>query len=127
MHASAGVWLAVDREDAVERREAVGEAAQARAGRCVRTADAVVLDIHEQPVADRGDAHGRLRRLRILGDIRECLGDDVVRRRLHGLRVAVRRQRQLHGQRRAIGENANRGGEPALRQRHGVDPASELS
>ena len=67
MHACAGPWLALEREDAVAGGDAVGEAAQARAGRGVRAADPVILDVDDQAIADRRDARGRLRSLRLLG------------------------------------------------------------
>ena len=73
----------VDVEAAVERRDAVGEAAQPRAALRVGTADPVVGDRDDGASLGSGDLDRHVRGLRVLRDVRERLGDDVVDRRLH--------------------------------------------
>src|SRR3954454_18819137 len=60
-------------EAAVEHVHAVGEAAQAGAACRVGAADAVVGDLDLDAVAAAAHAESRLRRLRVLGDVRERL------------------------------------------------------
>ncbi len=74
----------LDRDRAVERREAVGEAAQAAALTRVGTADAVVIDLDAQVIIESLDPHNRLGRLRVLRDVGQRLGDDEVRGALDG-------------------------------------------
>ena len=81
---------ALDAQAAVERLDAVGEAAQARAARGIGAADAVVGD-HDAARGARTSVHadGRALGLGVLGDVRDRLGDDVVDGRLDRLGQAL--------------------------------------
>ena len=70
----------VDLEPAVERRDAVGEPAQARAGVGVGAADAVVADLDLDPAVAAVDADLGARRVGVAGDVGQRLGDDEVGR-----------------------------------------------
>ena len=69
---------ALDHEPAVERRDAVGQPADPSRAR-VGTADPVVHDLDDRRAVAAVDLDVDLRRLRVLRDVREGLGDDVVR------------------------------------------------
>ena len=71
-----------DLEPAVERVDAVAQAAQAAAGRRVRAADAVVADLDAEPVVLDREHDGCAARVRVLRHVRERLGRDEVGRRL---------------------------------------------
>src|SRR5262249_29150325 len=101
-------------ERPVERRHSICETTKARAEGRIRTAATVVHDLDQEMLAGGGDANGRLRRLGELRDVRERLGDDVVRSGLDGLRVAVRRYVERDGDVCALCELLDGGGEPAL-------------
>ena len=93
-------WGLQTRSRAVERLDAVGEAAQARAGIRVGAADAVVRDLDYELAALARDGDRRRRRLGVLGHIGEPLGDDVVRGHLDCLGRAFAQpdvQRHRHG------------------------------
>ena len=62
--------------------DAVGQPAQARAVLGRGTPYAVVLDLDHQPPVVAQGADRRLRRVRVLDDVRERLAGDEVRRRL---------------------------------------------
>ena len=73
----------VDLEPAVERRDPVGEAAQAGAARRVGAADAVVADLDRRPAPFVAlDPDLGARGLGVAGDVGERLGDDEVGGRL---------------------------------------------
>ena len=82
--------LADDIELAPERRDPVGEAAQARSRRRIRSADAVVddLDCRARPVGDHAHAHQG--GLAVLARVGERLGDEVVGGGLDGRRQPPR-------------------------------------
>ena len=64
----------------------------------------------------------------MLRDVRERLGDDVVRRRLDLIGQPFAGQFiELDGNRRPVGEGRERGAEPAFGQRRGVDSARDLA
>ena len=64
----------------------------------------------------------------MLRDVRERLGDDVVRRRLDLLGQPFAGQSvELDGDRRPVGEGHERGAEPAFGQRRGMDSARDLA
>jgi hypothetical protein len=74
-----------------------------------------------------GDLDRDVRRLCVLGDVRERFRDDVVDRRLHGRRHALDRRRQLdrHGASRS--DRLERRTEAAIAQDRRMDPARELA
>ena len=112
---------------AVERLDAVGEAAQARAGGVVGAADAVVGDLDARQRARLPDAHRDARRLRVLADVGQRLGGDEVRGQLDRLGEAAGRlvgDRGVDG--RARREPLQRRGQPVLEHRR-VEPARELA
>ena len=71
----------------------VAKYAQAAAGARVRAADAVVVDRHEHLVAEPLDGDGRARRVCVLGDVGQGLGDHEVRGGLDGGGQALGRHR----------------------------------
>src|SRR4051795_8278936 len=87
--ARAAAGRAVDGDRAVERGDAVGEAAQARAAALVGAADAVVGDLDDDARARAADGDARARRVRVLGDVLERLGGDEVGGALDGPREAA--------------------------------------
>ena len=114
----------------VERLDAVGQAAQARAAGGVGPADAVVGDLDERAIR-RGTRTATSTReaSRVLGDVRERLGDDVVGGRLDlgraGARRARRRARPGRGARPASASSA--GARPRSVRTAGWMPARELA
>ena len=127
MHGGAAARRAAHAQLALERLDAVGEAAQARAARVVGSADAVVgdLDARRRPRSPEPDAG--VRRARVLGDVGERLRGDEVDRQLDGLGQALGRlARHGRGDRRPARERAQRGGEAVL-EHGGVDAARELA
>src|SRR5438132_12091829 len=78
----AAARRALDDEAPVQRLDAVGEPAQARAAARVGAADAVVGDADAGDAVPALDADADGRGLRVLDDVRHPLGDHVVRGRL---------------------------------------------
>src|SRR5437762_9914060 len=68
---------ALDLEPAVEGLDPVGEPAQARAAERIGTADAVVGDLDDGVAVGRVDPNACGRRLRVLGNVRQRLRDDI--------------------------------------------------
>ena len=68
----------LDDQTSAERLHPVGKPAQARAVLCVRPADAVILDLHDQHAVAPVRAHRRLRRVRVLDDVCQRLAGDKV-------------------------------------------------
>jgi hypothetical protein len=118
---------AVEHETAAERFDAVGEPAQASA-RPIRAADAVVRDGDRQPAVVGRRVDDDALRTRMLVDIGQRLGDDVVGAGLDllGNRL-VEREVKLDGQRRPQGKGFEGGDEPALGEHRGVQAACELA
>ena len=118
---------AVHGERAADGIEAVLEAAQARAARHARAADAVVGDLgHERAVLDL-DRDRRLGRLRVLRHVGERLGDGEVDRRLDRGRGALGRDAHVDGERAAGDEAVERGAEPVLAEHRRMDPVGEVA
>src|SRR3954451_5190665 len=88
--ARAGLGWALDAEPSLQRLHAGRQPAQARPARGVRAADAVVHDLDAGDAVAPADAHLDRRGVRVLRDVRQRLGDDVVRRRLDRRRGALR-------------------------------------
>ncbi len=125
--AGAAARRALDAEPAVERGEAVGEAAQARAACRVGDADAVVGDLdRDRPVRRREPHHDR-RGAGVLDDVRDRLGDDVVGRGLDRLRQPLVDGRELDRQRRPRREPLERSAQAAVAEHRRVDAAGELA
>ena len=80
-----------DAQPAVERLDAVGQAAQPAAARVVGAADAVVGDLDRRAVAVAPHAHVGARRVGVLRDVRQRLAGDEVGRELDRLRQAAGR------------------------------------
>ena len=117
-----------DAEGAPERLDAIGEAAKPRAAVHARAADAVVRDHHDQPAAGDERVHGGPGRARVLGDVGERLGDQVVGGDLDGGgRTALQRDGDVHGQRRAGRDRAQRGAEPTVGEHGGVDAVGQVA
>src|SRR5207249_4123751 len=74
-----------DAKTAAQGLDPVGKPANPRAAFRIGAADAVVDDLHHEPTPRHGNPHARVVRLRMLPDVREALGDDVVRRDLDPL------------------------------------------
>ena len=106
--AGAFAAWAVDRERALERRDAVGEAAEARSARRVGAADAVVRDLDAQRALLAGDANGHDRGAGVLDHVRERLRDDVVGGGLDRLRQLDVRRLDLDGDGQPRGERLER-------------------
>ena len=118
-----------DREPPVERLDAVLEALGARPARRVGAADAVVGDLDDDLVAvlrleDLDARHGRVR---VLRDVGERLGGDVVRRGLDRRRQPLVGNVDLDGERRPQNERLERGAEPAVGEHVRVEPPCELA
>jgi hypothetical protein len=77
---------AVDGQGAVECGDTVRQAREPAAAGGPRAAAAVVAHLDHEHVPVGGDVDRRLRRLGVLGDVRQRLGDDEVGRDLDGLR-----------------------------------------
>ena len=82
-----------DAQPPVQRRDAIGQPAQARAAGLVGAADAVVGDLDHRAAGRVPDAHGDRGRLRVLGDVGQRLGGDEVGGELDRLGQATRQPR----------------------------------
>ena len=123
----AAAARAVDLEPAAEHVDAVGEAQQAGPAGRVGAADAVVAHLDRELLALDRDPHVDAARLGVAGGVGERLGG-------HEVRAARDRQRQLALEDvdvdRHVGGLAQRRQrlpQPALAQRHRVQPARELA
>ena len=120
--------VAAGAQAAVERFDAIREPAEAGAARCVGAADAVVDDLDARVPVLPLDAHRHRRRLRVLRDVRQRLGDDEVRRRLDGWGQALLRHGgEVYRKRSPLGERLHRRAESAVGEDRRVDPARELA
>ena len=92
-------------------------------------ADAVVGDLHDEHLLALRDANRRGRRLRVLEDVGQRLGDDEVRGALDERRPAlgVVDGEHRHRNRRPAGERAHGGGKPLHAQDLRVQSARELA
>ncbi len=118
-----------DLEAAVERADAVGEPAQARARgrprrrRCRRPTTSTT----SRPTSGRTRTVADVA-LRVLADVRQAFGHDEVGRRLdRRQQPRLRRLDDLRGHRRARRELAQGGGQPAVREHGRVDAAGEVA
>jgi hypothetical protein len=59
---------------------------EARAAERVSSADTVVGDFDEEATVVTTHAYGHVRRMGVFGDVRDCLGDEVVGGRFDRLR-----------------------------------------
>ena len=113
---------------AVERGQPVGEAAQAGAAGRVGAADAVVADLDGDAAVQAPDGDRGVRRLRVLGDVGQRLGDHEVGRALDRSReplVALARRASRAAARAS--ERLERGLEPAVGEHRRVDAARQLA
>ena len=90
-------------------------------------ADAVVGDLDHDAAVDGGDADVHRSRLRVLDDVRDRLGDDVVRGRLDRRGQPLRGQVELDRQRRPRGQAFERRAQAAVGEHGGMDAARELA
>ena len=111
---------------AVQRLDPVGETAETGAAGGVGAADAVVRDLDHGAAVQLGDADGDRRGRCVLGDVRQRLRDDVVRRGLYWLRKPVLREIEVDRKGSAGGKSLERGAEPSIREHRGMDAAGEL-
>src|SRR5512132_128620 len=124
----AAAVRAPDPQPAPERFDAVRQAAQAGSALAGRPADAVVAHLDNQPAVLRRDLDARRRRPRVLRDVRQAFGDEVVDRHLDCLRGApVELDLQLHRNRGSRDEGVERDAEAAVGDDRGMDPAGELA
>jgi hypothetical protein len=101
----SGPGWALDSEGAVECLDSVGQATEAGSKLQVRPSDPVVDDLDDRRPVLPQDAHGYCRRSSVLRDIRERLGDEIVRGSLDLLgqgSIAVQFEVDRYG--RALGE-----------------------
>ena len=113
---------------AVQRLDASREPAQARAAGRIGAADAVVGDVTVAAPFERATLTRRAGRVRVLGDVRDRLGDDVVRRRLDRRRQPLVRERvDSTGSGARAASGVQRRAEPALGEDDGVDAAGQLA
>ncbi len=117
-----------DREPAAERLDAVREPAQAGAGREVGAALAVVAHLDADRVCCRADRHRDGGGVRVLGRVREALGDEVVDRGFERLgEPVVGDSLDLDRERCAGGDCFEGGSEAAVGEHSGVEAACELT
>ena len=117
-------------ERALERLDAVGEAAQARSAWLDRRRRRRRRRPRRRAlVSSRADPHVDDRGARVLDHVRECLGDHVVRGGLDGARQLDLRRLDLDRDRQARGERLERRGEAAVGEdgRDGCPRASSRS
>ena len=96
--------------------------------RGIGAADPVVGHLHDHAAVVALHLHGRVRGLRVLGHVRERLGDHEVGGQLHRLGQALVRQlAELHRHGRAVRERLQRSGEAAVGEHGRVDSASQLA
>ena len=115
-----------DAEPAAERLDAVGETAQTRTALAVGAADAVVDDLDDSPLSSGRPSTRRRRRLRVLADVGEALGHDVVRGHLERLGQApVDLDREPNRHRRPGGELLERDRQPVTREHGRMEPARD--
>ena len=76
---------ALQRERSAGRLDAVFESDEARAARWIGAADAIVADGQPQITVGRGNGDMQDGSLRMLGRVRQCLGDDVIHGHLDAL------------------------------------------
>src|SRR6185369_100185 len=113
----AGGGRALDAQTAVQSLHAVGQPAQAGAASRVGAADPVVDDLDACDAVPATDAHLDGGRLRVLRDVGQRLGDDVVRGRLDGGRQpVVEVVVDVDGERGAPGESLEGRPEAAVRE-----------
>ena len=94
----------------------------------IRAADAVVADLDAEGRRRRGRGDADVRRVGVLGDVRERLGHDEIGRRLDRRRQPPIRDGADRGRhRRPLGEGRDRVGQAGLGQDRRVDPAGELA
>ena len=114
------------RPSSASRRSASPRRPDAAGG--IGAADPVVGDDHRRLPVGAADADDRVRGLRVLGDVRHRLRDDVVRGRLDRPGEAlVRHLGDLDGHRRAGGQRLDRRAQAAVGQDGGMDPAGQLA
>ena len=127
-HQRAGALRAGDLEGAVERADAVAEATQACALAGLRAADAVVADVDHGVAVLAPDLDAGVRRVRVLGDVRQRLGDDEVGRRLHRAGQALgERAVEFDGHRGAAGQRFERRVQSALGEHRGMDARGQIA
>jgi hypothetical protein len=104
---------ALQGDRAAQGRYAISKPDEAGAAARVGAAGVVVADAEVQAVVEHGQLDLDDRGMRVLGRIRERLGDDVVDSHLHRLWQPVQRaQLELHRQGRAPGERLERCASP---------------
>ena len=113
---------AVDRQDPVERGDAVLEAAQARAAGRVGAAGAVVRDLDDRVAVLALHTHRDVSRVRVLRRIRDRLRDDEVRGGLDDQRQALAGHVDVDGNGAAGRERLEGRGEPRVARMAGWMP-----
>ena len=117
-----------DRERAAQRVDAVGQPDQAGPISRVGTALAVVPDVHPHGVVVGVDRDLDCCRVRVLGNVRQGLGDDVVDADLDRLRKPVPTSDvELDRHRSTARDVAQRGPKPTFGQDRRVDAVRDLS
>src|SRR5690348_10301626 len=118
---------ALDVETTAERLDAIRETDEPGPRGRLRASDSVVAhDDRREPVRAL-DRNAGVCRLRVLRDVRDRLRDQVVDRRLDGVRQpVVRNTSELDRDRRALGERADCTLETSLGENGRVNPAREL-
>jgi hypothetical protein len=110
-----------------ERFNAICETDESRAGDRLRAPDSVVAHDHRRKPVRPFHGNACACRLRVLRDVRDRLGDEVVDRRFDGVRQAVfRKPSELDRDRRALGECADCSLETPIGENGRVNPAREF-
>jgi hypothetical protein len=123
-----GAPWARDCEPTAEHLDAVAETAQSRAGAWIGASGAVIGDLYDELPPASGDRDTRSGGVGVLEDVRERLGDQVVRRHLHRFRRSPPGlDEELDRERRSRGQRRERRGETAIAEDGRMDAASEVT